>query len=186
MLDPSQWIWEHIPFFPFIQYPWRLLSIFLPSVAFIAAWVASRVKWKWIRVGLAIAAILFSLSYIRPVQYEPRTDAHYLSRKEFTDGTSSLGNTFSTIWSTWKKQKGKDKVEVVSGSAKISASSFTLLVYTFTVQADISSVVRVNTLYYRGWTVDVDRKEVRGDYKKDGTMLFSVPSGANAIHVYFV
>ena len=54
------------------------------------------------------------------VTYEKRDDSHYLSRREFTDGTSSPGNSFSTIWTGWKKERFQTRFQASTGDATIN------------------------------------------------------------------
>ena len=91
MLPWSMWLWKLLPFTHMIQYPWRILSIIVIATPVLAA----RTKFAWI---FAVLAVFFAYGYIRPVTYEPRSDAYYLSQESFTKGTNSLGNAFQTIW----------------------------------------------------------------------------------------
>ncbi len=102
MLSVSAPIWNIFPPLRLIQYPWRLLSFVLPIAGFCAAFWTYSVKHKWLGIALAAAAILLSFSYARPVLYAPRNEAYYLSQPNFINGTSSMGNSFSTIWTGWK------------------------------------------------------------------------------------
>lgn len=95
MLPWSQILWRMIPFVHLIQYPWRLLSVVVVTVPVLAASVAKQLRFGWM---FAILAVMVAFGYTRPVTYEPRNDAHYLTQESFTKGTSSLGNAFRTIW----------------------------------------------------------------------------------------
>lgn len=180
MLDISKPLWDTIAVLPFIQYPWRFLAVFLPVVAFLAARVVS-VYPKWIGMGLAFVAVLAATAYMRPVVYAPRTDAYYLSRPEFTDGTSSIGNTFSTIWTPWKSARSEKMIEVVDGKAVISEERKGTLNASFSIRSEDASVVSVHTLYYPGWTLIMDGKEGAFRYKEQGTLLFDVPDGTHTV-----
>jgi hypothetical protein len=130
MLPISIPIWNLVKPLQFVQYPWRLLSFVIPIAGFCAAvWVRS-LKHKWWGIILAIASVALAASYARPVLYEPRNEAYYMQRPNFTLGTSSMGNSFSTIWTGWK-----------SGEST-SAAGMT------------------HTLYFPGWKAYVDNREV--------------------------
>ncbi len=185
MLPLSDFVWRLLPVFTYLQYPWRLLSIFLPIVALWAGYVASRVKKTWVVMLFTVLAVVIATSYARPVRYEPRTDAHYLTRREFTDGTSSLGNSFSTIWAPWKSTRATEKAEVIEGSASVFVTSAKPLSYTLRVDGGLPSVVRVNILYYPGWTVRVNGTPIPIQFQNDGTITFQVPEGNSVVRVYF-
>ncbi len=185
MQEISLPLWERIIILPFLQYPWRLLSIFFPIIAFLAAYIVSQVKKIWFSLFLILAAIFLSYSYARPVIYASRSDAYYLTKSNFTDGTSSLGDSFSTRWSAWKNERAKEKIEVISGSAQLSIVEIKLTDYRFHTFSQKESIIRINTLYYPGWFVQLDKQNMTIDPDKDGTISFLVPSGKHTIRVYF-
>lgn len=184
MLEASTPVWEAFGVLQLLQYPWRLLVFVLPATAFFTAWVVSKAH-RWAAGVLCVAALAFSLPYMRPVVYAPRTDNYYLTRPEFTDGTSSLGNTFSTVWTGWKQIRPKEKIQVVSGEAGISELHLRPLRYSFQVDAPVASAIVVNTLYYPGWTVKVDGTHVPIDYQKEGIIEFSLEPGTHHVEVRF-
>lgn len=184
MLPLSSPVWEFIKPLQLIQYPWRLLSFVVPVSGFSAALWASRLKRQWWGLLLAVFAVALSASYARPVLYEPRNEVYYMTRPNFTDGTSSMGNSFSTIWTGWKDTQPKDPVVVESGKLR-KIHKMRYLNKTFDVVMVDTGRVTVNTLYFPGWTATVDGKNVPIDYQKDGIIHFSVPSGTHLIHVLF-
>lgn len=184
MLPLSLPVWEFIKPLQLMQYPWRLLSFVIPIAGFCAAFWVSLMKRKWQGIAIAIFAVMFSASYARPVLYEPRNEAYYLSRANFTDGTSSMGNSFSTIWTGWKDTRPAAPVMVSNG--KISSQKlFKYLDKEFIVFMDTDGEVIVNTLYFPGWVAFVDGKEVPVNYRPDGIIRISVPAGIHDVRVRF-
>lgn len=185
MLSISHSIWKAVPVLSYLQYPWRLLSIFLPAIAFLAAYATSKFNKLWAQVLLVLFAIILSYQYARPAVYLPRNDEYYLSRREFTDGTSSLGNSFSTRWSSWKENRVKDRIEVVSGSVKLSevilrpASSY------FKTNSDSPATIAIHTLYYPGWIVKIDDHNAEINYQNNGMINFALSSGTHRVSVFF-
>lgn len=159
MLEQSIPIWEKIPPLRFIQYPWRLLAIFIPLTGYLGAHVASR--RKLFAIGVSVVSIIFALSYSRPVIYEPRQDEYYLSRREFTDGTTTVGNSFSTAWLTWQRERSSQLFEKGPDESIIA-----------------------NISYYPGWTaiVDGNKREVR---ERNGLIQFDLPPGAKRYELRF-
>lgn len=186
MLSFSQLLWEAITPLQLLQYPWRLLSVVIPLGGLFGAYVASTLKRSVWSVIIVLAAVILALGYVRPVTYEPRGDAYYLSRREFTDGTSSLGNSFSTKWSSWKPQRAAKRVEILTGAGVINGVGEKDPVdLRFDVILEKEAIVRMNTTYYPGWTVEVDGKTTVIDFTKDGTITFMAPSGTHAVRVHF-
>ncbi len=184
MQETSLWIWEFLSFLQYVQYPWRLLSVFLPGAAYLTGYLVMK-KGLFVGATLVLVAVVVTVPYIRPVTYEPRSDVYYLSRPNFTDGTSSLGNTFSTRWSQWKGKRPRNKVEVVNGEARATILTTSSIRYKFLLQAKSESRIRVNTLYYPGWKVWVDGELVPIDYQNDGTITFPITVGENKVTVSF-
>lgn len=185
MLSVSYPIWKAVPVLSYLQYPWRLLSIFLPAVAFLAAFVTSKINKNWIKILFIFFAIALSYQYARPAMYLPRSDQYYLTRREFTDGTSSLGNSFSTRWSAWKESRAKSRVEVTMGSVKLSEVVLRSAAYYFKTSSDSPAAIAIHTLYYPGWIVKIDDHNAAISYQNNGIINFALPSGAHSVSVFF-
>lgn len=184
MLEASDSAWKALPFLQLIQYPWRLLSFLLPAVALFAGYVAGKIKLLPAML-VSVVAIILSFSYTRPVFYQPRTDQYYLTKKEFTDGTSSLGNSFSTQWTPWKSVRPTNKVEVVTGNGDMTPVAMRPLEYVFDVSARETSTMKVNTLYYPGWVVRIDGKPVPIQFEDEGIIKFNIESGVHRVRINF-
>ena len=175
MLPVSRGIWELVRPLQLVQYPWRLLSFVVPVSAFTAAFWVYNMKRKWLGVVFGIVAVLLAAAYSRPALYAPRNEAYYLSRPNFTDGTSSTGNSFSTIWTGWKTTRPEISYPV-SGS---------YLDRNYQVQMHESGDVALPILYFPGWKATLDGSEMAIDYQKDGTIHVAVPEGTHTVRAYF-
>lgn len=140
---------------------------------------------RWIMVGLAILAFAVSNAYVKPVTYERRDDAHYLSRREFTDGTSSLGNSFSTIWTEWKKERFATRFQTNSDDSIIDVRSQAPLSYQMIVHAKKESSLSANILYFPGWKAYIDGKENTVSYQADGIIHVNMPVGEHELRIKF-
>lgn len=185
MLELAIPIWNLIPTLAYVQYPWRLLSFIVVLSGFFGAYIVWRHRSLPTAVVLVGGCLLLTISYVRPVVYPIRDDAYYLSRPNFTDGTSSLGNSFTTYWFDWKKDRPSKKIEVVNGDAIASGLTTLPLLYKFSVASTTESRIRINTLYYPGWEVLINGKPVLLDYEHDGRITFSVLPGQWQVSVRF-
>jgi hypothetical protein len=184
MVDISIPIWNILSPLQLIQYPWRLLSVILIITPFLAALVMKH--WKpWAIVVVCLASILFSIGYVRPVLYQHRDDSYYLSDKSFTDGTNSMGNSFSTVWTSWKNQKSASRVNVIAASASVEQLQTRPMSDSFSVNTASYATLEVNRLYFPGWQVFIDGKSVPINYKTNGTLEFIVPSGFHQVTTSF-
>lgn len=151
MLPLSQPLWRALPISHFVQYPWRLLSLVIVATPVMAAAVTRHFRFGWL---IAVLAVLLAFGYSRPVTYEPRTDAEYLSRDSFTKGTSSLGNALQTVWMS------------STGAAHASEAG-----------------VIVPVAYYPGWYARVDGKDVRVSPSFNGFITVPVSLGEHTFEV---
>jgi len=183
MLEASLPVWEKITPLRFIQYPWRLLSYFIPITGLLGGYVS----WK---MGPRMSCVLVGISlflvapYMRPVVYEPRSDAYYLSRREFTDGTTTVGNSFSTAWLPWQKERAKQTFERISGKATLASLALKPAQYTLRIDGSTETILQAHVSYYPGWIVLVDgvKKAVE---EQNGLIRFSVPAGSHTVVLRF-
>ncbi|MEK7543312.1 MAG: hypothetical protein AAB557_00425 [Patescibacteria group bacterium] len=173
MLEISIPVWEKVPLLPNLQYPWRLLSVGFVVTPFLAAAMFSRIRWPFIAISVALCAGLVSFSYTKPVLYAPRPDAYYLSRREFTDGTSSLGNGFSTAWMAWQPARPAKRMEIVSGEGSVTMKEEGMTKFVGEVDSSSGGKLRIHVAYYPGWNVVVDGKSL--DVTPDEKGMISVP-----------
>ncbi len=185
LLPWSSWVWQHVVVLSYLQYPWRLLVLVIPFTAFVAGSATRYAKKLMIPIILACCSVLFTFSYTRGAQYEPRNDVYYQSRQNFTDGTSSMGNSLSTIYTPWKEERA---VSLVTDTNNVLIQVTPLLekyldkTYKLTLEND--GKVRFHILYFPGWTVRVDGVATNIDYKTNGTIDIQVPSGTHILEVY--
>ena len=182
MFRVSQPGWEFVKPLQLMQYPWRLLSFVAPIAAFMTAYWVNRTKRIWVGILFALFAIVISNSYVRPVLYEQRNESYYLSRPNFTDGTSSMGNSFSTIWSVWKPTRPPADISISDGMLLKKSESY--LDRRFNISMKKIGTVTVNILYFPGWKATIDTKETPISYEKDGIIHVFVPSGVHTLRVF--
>lgn len=184
MLSISIVIWRIIPPLQFIQFPWRLLSLVILTIPFLAVFVMERVS-TITAIGIVCISMFLTYSYMRPVEYQPRTDEHYIYNPNFSEGTSSMGNSFSTIWTGWKETQPEKRVEVIEGTGSISHLISTTTSDVFDVYAETPLELKIHRLYYPGWNVVVDNRIIPISYESDGIIHVSVPSGSYTIESIF-
>lgn len=183
MLETSIPIWEFVRPLSFIQYPWRLLVLFIPLAGLLGAYVAERNRW--IAFLVTLSSLFLVIPYIRPVIYETRTDQYYLTRSDFTDGTTTVGNSFSTVWLAWQKERPRRKFELESGQAMIIERESIPVRYALEIDATTQSLIRANISYYPGWKIDREG-ELLEIIEKEGRIYFWVPAGQHLIRLRFV
>jgi len=181
----SQAVWHYLKVLQFVQYPWRFLSFLIPLIGFMAAYASGCIRMRIFSIVLILVAVAFSYSYARPVIYAPRDSAYYLARRNFTDGTSSMGNSFSTIWTGWKTKRPDYVINIRNGQIKNNFSKNLFLNKEFIIFSELGAHVYMPILYFPGWNVYMDNNQIPIQFELDGTIQFSVPSGDHRIRVFF-
>lgn len=183
MLPYSTFIWERLGFLQYAQYPWRFLSFVIPATAWSAAYVFSKVPRK-LSVGIILFCMGIIIPYTQGVRYARRDDFYYQSRRNFTDGTSSMGNSFSTIWTPWKQTRAESPITtpdfVAVTQVKKQPTSITAR-----IETPKEARLTINTLYYPGWTVSIDGRRNTIENTPDGLLGITIPQGIHTIRIYF-
>lgn len=182
MLSVSLPVWNSVPMLSYVQFPWRFLSYILVATAFLAGYISSTLPGKWMPPALGLAAVLFAYGYTRPVTYDARSDAYYLSKPQFLYGTTTPGDVFSTRWLVPPGTRPAGRFTVESGTVTPVVSK--PLAYALRVSVPVKETVRSRIAYYPGWEVRVDGRSVPIDYRSGG-LAFQVPKGQSTVSVIF-
>lgn len=186
----SAFIWKNIPGISYIQFPWRLLSLVILIISFMAAFLVSDnvIKNKNRRILLALALIIVCLSlnlgYAKAPFYHPRDDSHYLTRDNFTKGTNSPGDVFNTKWLSEPPLEKSKKFEILNGQGEIEVKNIKSSTYSFLINLETDSIIGINTAYFPGWSAYIDGLKVEVINQK-GIITLVVPKGRHFINVRF-
>ncbi len=184
----SSWLWDNIPLFNYFQFPWRFLSLIILITSFLGGSIVNVFSERWIKICFALLLVLFSiflsLGYAKAPFYHKRTDSHYLTRSNFTDGTNSPGNSFNTKWLGTIPSKRKDKFEFLKGSGSIGIDNISPQSYKLMINIKKDSQVIVNTAYFPGWMFLLDGKKKEVD-NYNGRILIKIPREVHKVELIF-
>jgi len=178
-------IWEKIPFMHYFQFPWRFLSLEILLASFLAGSIVSQWKSKLIFIILFLLPVVFGIQYAHPAHYLYRNDAYYINRSNFIDGTNSPGNAFNTIWANGKFSRQSQKAIIVQGRGKIIIEQVHSTYYRFTTNSKSKIKIAVNTLYFPGWEVFIDKRKIQIERTDRGIIAFFMPGGKHTVEVLF-
>ncbi len=146
----SALLWKFLPV-SFIQFPFRILSLTLIAGAFLFAFVLSQLLTKYkfaIGVTLLIATIYFSKDYLLP-KMSDEPDTFYSTN----EATTTVMDEYMPTWVIQKPSSHfTDKVEIVRGEGSVSNIYYNNRTVGFDYSSASPAVVRINTIYYPGWT----------------------------------
>jgi len=183
MLPYSAFIWERLGFLQYAQYPWRLLSFVIPATAWIGAYVFSHIPRKF-SVGIILLCIGIIIPYTAGVRYARRDDNYYQSRRNFTDGTSSMGNSFSTIWTPWKETRANSPI-TAPDFVEVTQINKSPTHITARIKSSKEAIITINTIYYPGWSAIIEGIKRNVGKTSDGLIQVNVPPGAYNIRIFF-
>lgn len=189
MLDISTFIWNLIPGFSFIQYPWRFLvfSIFSLSIMVSIMLVSFRkVIQVFIVALLVITVIWFDSKYFKPQEYKSLNAENYTSKYDLSWRISKISDEylpkdfavpFYPPNMTWYGLRGKHGLSVTG-----SQENFTHKKYT--VDASNSQDVQTNITYFPGWYAKIDNNAA-AIHSQDGRIKLLVPNGQHEVEFIF-
>ncbi|MFO7918135.1 MAG: 6-pyruvoyl-tetrahydropterin synthase-related protein [Anaerolineae bacterium] len=91
MTPSSQWVWDHVPLLPFVQFPWRLLSIQAFAIALLASQLPDLLKGP---PSMVLGILLASLATVAALA-GLRVDYLPLSENDVTPQHLMLYETYS-------------------------------------------------------------------------------------------
>ena len=186
MLPISVFLWKILPFFNYVQFPWRYLSVIVIVCSVLAGGIITQVKKKLlVGVFLIILSIGTTISYTNFAYYHNRDDAYYTTRSNFIDGTNSPGNAFNTIYISTRLLRTEKKAEFVLGGGSIVQKDILPERQLFQIKADSPSSVLLHTLYFPGWAAFDYGRTIPMYKTDDGLMKIFLVPGDHFITVRF-
>lgn len=182
----SSIFWQVIPS-SFIQFPFRLLSYFVVTSAFLTAFIISEIqhvtKRVIILVCLAGLVIFSSLTFVQPREYFDKGEGYYFTN----DATTTVQDEYMPVWSKEKLlQRAEKKVEIIQGEGKIGTIVYNNKQMTFVITAKENLRVRINVLYWPGWNTYIDDKIVSLSHDNPkGVIEFAVAKGTHQVKADF-
>lgn len=181
----SSFFWNAVPS-QIIQFPFRILSILLISVAFLSAFIVSKSSGK-LRVLspiMLIAALAFSSSfYLTNVERSTQPDEFYSTNMD----TTTVQDEYMPKWVIEKPDKiFNNKFEIISGEAEIVNFSNNSRKGEIELSNALNSKVRFNQLFYPGWKAYMSNERITIDYaNKFGAIEVTSPRNVGTITFIF-
>lgn len=184
MLPPSLFIWNHFSLLQKFQFPWRFLTMSVFTSAIIGALLANMVSRSYAYAG-SIIAVLLTVSYWKVPGYLIKPDSFFSG---LYAGTTDTGES-SPIWSIrFMEAFPKSHVEVIGGKASVVEKKRTTTEHDYVVTAEGQATLRENTVYFPGWKVISDNKELPiqfQDPNNRGVIAFTLQKGVHTVRVVF-
>jgi len=180
-------IWKLLPFYNFIQFPWRLLYLttFFTSIA--AALSVDLLKNKKHKKILSAIIILGSIgltfNYFKPSGKVFRNDDHYFNLF-FNDPNYSEDYLLLSQWTDKRPTKASSSKFTVESGEILSIRENTPVNWSAEFTANTDTVLTFHTYYFPGWEAEVDGNPVElVPGEPNGQITVSVPPGEHKINI---
>lgn len=198
----SDFIWDRLDFFAYIQFPWRFLlfSVFASSFLLGSIVIIFNSQKKQIVVTTLIVFIIILLykDFFKPNGYLTQvTDKNYISQDVIRWKTSIMAYEYVPAGFATKVVNGhkhiditeneiaKSNYTVIKGKFKINEIQIKPHLKKFSVEGE-GGVLRINQFYYPGWKVFVDDIEVSYSTNNKLKLLdVNIPSGKHTVIAAF-
>ncbi|HSW96963.1 MAG TPA: 6-pyruvoyl-tetrahydropterin synthase-related protein [Candidatus Saccharimonadales bacterium] len=188
MLPLSQGIWQKIMLLQNFQFPWRFLAIPLFTTSVLGAIIVSLIPkpfYKFVIFLLLLLILFFNKDYWHAKGYLYHSDQFFSA---VYNSTTDTGES-SPIWSVrFMEKQPKKHVEVIAGKAMVTPLQRNMTKHVYAVTAITEAGLRENTIYFPGWEVLQDGKEIPIQYQDPhnrGIITFSVAKGRHMITVVY-
>lgn len=185
-LSISNNLWKFIPV-DIIQFPFRILSLLIPSIAFLSAYTLSLFKKKqYIIGGVLIICLVFSaFEYIYPSEFSNKPDGIYATNQ----GSTTVKNEYMSFLTRINPSAlPNEKVLFITGSGYVMNLVSKSNNITFSVKkASHLSKIQINTSYFSGWKAWGNGLELPIQISPNsvGEMIIVVPDGDSNIEIKF-
>lgn len=181
----SSFVWV-TPVSTLLQFPFRVLSLLIISVSFIAAFAVS--KWKssiqiLISIILVCALSYSAYPYLFPKERVDYPDEYYSTNVD----TTTVKDEYLPRWVSVKPtQMFKEKFELQSGEAAIDIKSVNSRRAVAEISLAKPSVIRFNHIYYPGWEAYLEERPIEINYKNElGVMDVSLTNSQGTLVFVF-
>lgn len=188
MFSQSDFIWSRFLILQNFQFPWRFLAITVFTCAVLGSLVFEKIsdKFKMISIIIFVLSIIFlSRDYWRANGYLQKDESYFTG---IYNSTTDTGES-SPIWSIrFMEKRALSPIEVIGGAGKIVQIERKSTEHVYKVDAINKMQVRENTVYFPGWKVFVDGKEVPVEFQSGvnrGVITFFVNPGQHILNIKF-
>lgn len=192
MLEVSKPVWDTVKPVQYLQFPWRLLAVLALAISFLAGFTLSlvfKIVSKKISL-LVLIVITFALLFLnrnhwRANEYYQLPD-YWFEDKPY-NSTTTVDGEHTPKWQLEDMPLETARFEVVSGKAEVKSFEWKTNYHVFEIDSQTNSIILDRTVYFPGWAVYIDGKEVehidQNDPKTKGLIGFEVSEGKHFAEV---
>ena len=181
----SRPFYDNLPFFSFIQFPWRLAMLLMVALVPISALLFSRARFGGRMLLFTILLVqLLQFYQVKPVDYHHRDRIDY----EHDPSTTTTNHENRPINFEYDYGKNREQfVEILDGTGSTAIERFFITHRKFNINLDQDSRVVEASVYFAGFETKVDGKKV--DYIDDedvqGRLAYVLAKGEHQVETRF-
>jgi hypothetical protein len=183
-LPVSRFFWELFPFKNFIQFPFRLLSVFVVLVSFISGFVVFNMPKRLKIIFVLIISVLLLLQgvyVLNNTRYEVHPDAFYSTNQ----ATTTVANEYySKNFRLENNLDYQNKIRI-KGNGNISNISSNSKKISFHSSAPAPVTAQVGVMYFPGWKATVNGKDQDVKVDSTGVINLELEKGDNTVNLEF-
>jgi hypothetical protein len=190
----SLFLWDWFPLLRFLQFPWRFLSLVAMGTAFLSGYPLLLISKRnpriaWATTGvLVVGFLLIGLPHAKPQSYVDASDADY-SPAAIAAGniSATTAREYEPVWVVERPEApAAAPLTLLQGKGSILGARLSPTLYEFHVQITEDAHLQLNSFYFPGWTVYVDRAEVPVECdNSQGLMQFTLEPGDHLVQASF-
>ena len=182
----SLWFWEHFSFLPYLQFPWRLLSLIaLLASVIIALWVSHAPHRKLLGCLLVAVTMITSFRYFVPAYYYDSSIGPY-----YTD-PSRIQTEMSGILPDYLPKSFNSKLEsyqtLIDSSDLVKTNILKDSVSEKLISVDSKEIelITVSIANFPGWNAYLNGQPIDISTSADGLIQLQIPKGQHELAVIF-
>ncbi len=160
MIPSSASFWKVLHLSTIIDFPWRMIVLVVFFAAYLGAWLIYTTKgaWRLLWIILFIGLALYgNRNHLRIIEILPYTETYFRQ----SDQTGDDWGEYASIYrQTRTITRLPERIQVLEGRASIEAMVYKSHYFFATIHATTSATLRINVMYFPGWRVWVDNKEL--------------------------
>jgi hypothetical protein len=181
----SSFIWNFLPVFKYIQFPWRFLSVAVFFLSLASGFAAQFITKKYLNI-LVISVILINFSFFRPDIWRNITDSQEYSGALWDEGRSSSLTDFWPKTAEVPVTFSSGRVSTVYGEATVTDFQIKSNSASLSVSATAPSRITLPIVYFPGWQLLIDnRTQLLTSLADSGLITFSLSPGVHEIKLLF-
>lgn len=183
MLEISNPFWQILNKIAIVDFTWRILPLTVFSASVLAGFMVHKGKLRYILgISLILLALYANRNHTRINQSLDWSIPFYLKLEKTT-------NSFDEYTPKWVNSKTTEKrnqdIDFIKGSGDVGLLKKTTNKNVYEISSSNDIKIRLNTIYYPGWTVELDKNKIDVLPDSEGLMTLSIKKGKHFLNLEF-